>query len=114
LCQRYYYRVTATAPYGLLGTLTGSTTGIALGNIKLPVTMRTIPTVLDTSAMNTFYWESGGNNNNTPTSLAIGGSCNNTIGQLYIVGAGKFVQGVVYDLFGNNNAATYVGFGAEL
>ena len=76
--------------------------------------MRTIPTVLDTSAMNTFYWESGGNNNNTPTSLAIGGSCNNTIGQLYIVGAGKFVQGVVYDLFGNNNAATYVGFGAEL
>jgi hypothetical protein len=113
-CQRYYYRATAGNPYGLLGSLTGSTTGIALGNIKFPVTMRVIPTALDTSAMNTFYWESGANSGNTATAFTLGGSVSNTVGQLYITGAGKFVQGVVYDLFGNNNGTAYTGFSAEL
>jgi hypothetical protein len=113
-CQRYYYRATAGNPYGLLGSLTGSTTGIALGNIKFPVTMRVIPTALDTSAMNTFYWESGANSGNTATAFTLGGSVSNTIGQLYITGTGKFVQGVVYDLFGNNNGTAFVGFSAEI
>jgi len=115
-CQRYYYRTTSAANSNPAYTLfcTGfatSTTGI-LATVNLPVAMRIAPTALDTSAMSTFYSE-GGNTWNTPTSVSIGGSTQNNLGQIVIVKSG-FTSGANYLIFSNNSTAAFLGFTAEL
>jgi hypothetical protein len=88
-----------------------STTGI-LATVNFPVSMRIAPTALDTSAMSTFYSE-GGNTWNTPTSISIGGSIQNNLGQIVIVKSG-FTSGANYLIFSNNTTTAFLGFTAEL
>ena len=55
-CQRYYYRITATAPYQLYGSGFAETSTQSYAFVKFPVTMRTNPTALESSGTNSNYW----------------------------------------------------------
>ena len=115
-CQRYYYRTSSATnsnpAYSLFCTGFASSTTQILATVNFPVSMRIAPSALDTSAMSTFYSE-GGNTWNTPTSISIGGSIQNNLGQIVIVKSG-FTSGANYLIFSNNTTTAFLGFTAEL
>jgi len=115
-CQRYYYRTSSAnnsnPAYSLFCTGFASNTTTILSTVNFPVSMRVAPTALDTSAMSTFYSE-GGNTWNTPTSISIGGSIQNNLGQIVITKSG-FTSGANYLIFSNNTNTAFLGFTAEL
>jgi hypothetical protein len=116
-CQRYYFRTGSqynnNPNYSLLGMGIASTTGAVPVAINFPVPMRVQPTSIETSAMNTFYWE-GAAIGNTPTSVTIGGSCTNNLGQVVVNKASSFTATMPYFLFAYNTTGCYIGFNAEL
>ena len=116
-CQRYYYRTgsqyNSNPNYSLLGIGYASSTGSVPVAINLPVSMRIAPTSIDTSSTNTFYWE-GTATGNTPTSVTLGGSAQNNLGQIVLNKTSSFTVGGLYFLFSNNTTAAYIGFSAEL
>jgi len=115
-CQRYYYRTTSAANsnpnYTLFSTGFATSTTQILATVNLPVSMRIAPTALDTSAMSTFYSE-GGTTWNTPTSISLGGSTQNDLGQIVVVKT-SFTSGANYLIFSNNTTTAFLGFTAEL
>ena len=118
LCQRYYYKTTAS---GQNGNYTNFCVGNAYGNntincmLQLPVSMRTYPTTLDTSAMATFIYETGSSSGNTPTSIAINANANqNQLAYFDVNKTGAFTNAAMYKILANNNTSAYLGFGAEL
>lgn len=113
-CQRYYYRVTAELAYGFFGT--GKAFNADTLNIIVPfhVTMQATPT-LETSAMNTFYYETGGTAGNTPTSIVVNASSGGkNAGAINVAKTGAFTTGSYYWLVANNTTSAYIGFIAEL
>ena len=110
-CQRYYERKT-TAAYGLYG-LSYANSGNLYVFMPFEVQKRVTPTVLDTSAVGTFYWENGVATGNTATSVSLGGSCTADVGQMQLVKAASFTAGTPYGVF-SYTAGGYVGFSAEL
>ena len=117
LCQRYYYRTGSQSNgnpvYTQFGVGYAINTGAIAVAINLPVSMRVAPTVLDTSAMNTFYWEGGGVGN-TPNSIAIGGSNQNNLGQVVVSKTSSFTTNATYWFFTNGVSTGFLGFSAEL
>jgi hypothetical protein len=56
LCQRYYYQIKPTAPYGLFASgISSSTTGAEI-MISYPVTLRSNTVTLTTSTISNFQW----------------------------------------------------------
>jgi hypothetical protein len=55
LCQRYYYRATASTVTDMYGNAFAYNTAIAMGLIPFPVTMRVAPSALETSGTATDY-----------------------------------------------------------
>ena len=55
-CQRYYYRITATASYQLYGSGFAEVSTLSYAFVKFPVTMRTNPTALESSGTNSNYF----------------------------------------------------------
>jgi hypothetical protein len=114
-CQRYYYRQAPSAIYGNFGFGNAETTGALSVQLHFPVTMRTAPTVLDTSAMGTFYYQTGGTAGNTPTTITM--NANQTtpnIGLLQVNKTTSFTVGAMYFLAANNTATGFLGVSAEL
>jgi hypothetical protein len=114
-CQRYYYRETSNVANGVLSTacLSYSTTQI-LGFVPFPVTMRTTPTAIDTSAMSTFAWDRGNTGSgNTPSSIGADTTMNNQIG-VFVATASSITANSIYRFYSNNTSAAYIGFTAEL
>jgi hypothetical protein len=111
-CQRYYFRANSTSGYKTLAAGYGSGTNTLNVGTALPTQMRVIPTVLDTSALSTFYYESA-SGGTTPTTMALGTQTTEVYGTVNITKTGAFTAGNAYWLYSNNGAA-YLGFSAEL
>jgi hypothetical protein len=110
-CQRYYYRVSgANGPYNTWGTGFGTGTTSATIYAPLMVTMRTTPTVLDSSTIG-IYDASAIVNMTSPTINAneSGIGIVAVSGTVSVAVSGKFYKGIF-----NNSASAYIGFGAEL
>jgi hypothetical protein len=114
-CQRYYYRITASATYSRFPTLgTGISTTSVHMPLTLPVTMRTSPSVIDTGGAFRIYDGVG-----VVSVASIGLISSTDIGASntsYIaanVAAGATVYRP-YMLTADNSASAYIGFGAEL
>jgi hypothetical protein len=110
-CQRYYWRNVATAAYAPLtnlGWAYSSSNGTFL--VNFPVRMRIAPTSLDYGGSIQFLEANGGQT--AVTSLASG---NATPLQTDItLTASGLTSGRVGWIRGNNDAASYIGFSAEL
>ena len=113
-CQRYYERVTSEQLYGVFGMGKAYDTGTLQIVVPFKVTKRTAPSALDTSAMSSFQYETGGTSGNTPTSLTLGALNSSNIATLYVAKTSSFTTGLLYYLMGNNNASAYVGWSSEL
>jgi hypothetical protein len=111
-CQRYYWRNTATNANGaMVPSAFAYNATTAIGTMSCPVTMRTSPTVLETSGLNfrkfddTIYAMSAltfDSSKTSPNIISIAGTiAGATAGWTGTVGA-------------NSNAAAYIGVGAEL
>ena len=115
LCQRYYYRSgsgTLTGAYWRHGMgLAQTTTGLHF-LINLPVAMRIVPTVMDTSTLSYLCaWD--GSSAIALTGLTIDQQ-SNVLGCATATVASGLTQYRPYELMNNNNAGGYVGFSAEL
>jgi hypothetical protein len=111
-CQRYYWRNTATNANGaMIPSAFAYSATTAIGTMSCPVTMRTSPTVLETSGLNfrkfddTIYAMTAltfDSSKTNPNIISIAGTiAGATAGWTGTVGA-------------NSNAAAYIGVGAEL
>jgi hypothetical protein len=118
LCQRYYYRLNTAneqGNYTIFGWGHAYGTGIINVTINLPVSMRTYPTTLDTSAMSTFQYETGTTSGTTPTSIAINNNSNSFwMASIDVNKSASFTNAASYKLQAANNKTAYLGFGAEL
>ena len=114
-CQRYYYRNTAGGAYGTVAnSLNCTSTTVIEGTVRLPVTMRIAPYSLDTSNL---LFQDGVNSITANGTFAIqaGSGANSNLPYFYYThGSAAFTQFRYYYLSGNNNAAGYIGFSAEL
>lgn len=112
-CQRYYYRITSGSAYGYLtgSSSSGGTNGVGCP-LYLPIPMRTTPTVLDYSNIRIDDTYASANAVTTATIQS-----NQSTNQIAIINA-TWTSGIVtgrwYILSANNNAAAYIGVGAEL
>ena len=111
LCQRYYYRNSASNSYSWLSGMgiAGSTT-VADIPIQLPVTMRTTPTVLDTG--NIAINDNVGSLITATFTLNTANLTNSTTA-VRATSSGLTLYRS-YNIVANNNAAAYIGFSAEL
>ena len=113
LCQRYYYRNTASALYSIMsGTGIATNTTVCDVPVQLPVTMRTYPTTLDTSSIAL---------QDTITVYSTGTWTINTAlystqipSVRYTHGSAVLTQYRPYYISANNNSSAYLGLGAEL
>jgi hypothetical protein len=112
-CQRYYFRAQSTSGYKVLATGFATSTGELRSSVQLPVQMRTIPTLTETSAMATFYWEGAPGGGTTPTNIVTTTLITENLATVSVTKTATFTSGAVYLLFSNNTAA-FLGFGAEL
>jgi hypothetical protein len=114
LCQRYYYRLTASGSGGFLVSGSSAVTStLTRGLVQFPVTMRTAPTSLEqTGTASDYQVVAGGgaiNCSSVPsladatTSFLVVGS---TVASGLTVGGSNYVR--------SNNSNVYFGFSAEL
>ena len=111
-CQRYYCRQGGDSVYQTFGSGWATATNGVNIKVKLPVTMRVTPTVLDSGSLILFDEVNAGV---TFSGLAIIGTQS---GKDLVFLAPSSVSGLTqyrsYDLSANNSISAYVGFGAEL
>jgi hypothetical protein len=110
-CQRYYWRQTATTTtswYAGFGSADSTTTGVI--NIPLPVTMRTVPSSIETSNIRLNDWITP----TATTSMTLSG--NSTPSTVVIVGtvASGLTQFRPMLFQANNNLSSFIGINAEL
>jgi hypothetical protein len=111
MCQRYYYRHTASTVYNAYGMGSGVGTTGANIFIQNPITMRTKPTSVDFSNV-TIYDQASFI---TVTNLTINSSTEGTNATLLTATvAASGVQFRPYVLMANNTTSSYVGLSAEL
>jgi hypothetical protein len=113
LCQRYYFRNTATTTFGAFSVYAPaiSATDIFLP-IQLPVTMRISPSSLETSNIQVLDGTTGYSGgtfiidpvSNSPSYATV----------RYTHGSGVFTVFRPYGYRGNNNAGAFIAFSAEL
>jgi len=117
-CQRYYYRVISQGAYDSFGPGFAYLTTNALFTVPFPVTMRTVPTI-DNSSASAFRVTDG----NTSTAATGIGQQNGTATFAGVSNQGSVINVTVasgltqyrpYFLGANNAAGTYLGFSAEL
>jgi hypothetical protein len=112
LCQRYYYRISASGNYTSFGLGITYATTTALLNMPLPVTMRTAPTAADFSAAGNFVIYDGGTNS-TVTAIVLSYVSTNSISMTGTTGATMTAARPAL-LEANVALAAYIGVTAEL
>ena len=113
-CQRYYYRLTPGITNGLFVAGSGLTTTDIRYALKLPVTMRTIPTALDAAAVGKFRTTDGVNASSTITAIAfISSTASQDIVEIYTGGGTSVIPFRPYYLECSASDA-YLGVTAEL
>jgi len=112
MCQRYYYRYTAsasnTAP--MLGIMIGAGLGLAQGIVKFPTTMRVVPTSIDFSSLK--LWDPGASSAVTITGATVSSasaSTDNAYGNFTAASGVTIFR--TYILYADNG---YLGYSAEL
>jgi hypothetical protein len=109
-CQRYYYRTGEISSYGVIGvaSLISNTSGRA--SVALPVTMRTLPTSIDSS---TLAIGIPGSSAVAISSVALSNTSLNypTISFTFPT---NFSANQIVMLTANNSTSAYLGFSAEL
>jgi hypothetical protein len=110
-CQRYYQRKTGTALFSLFGFGFANSTTNALIQFPLPVEMRVAPTSIDSSTLRITDLASA----SAVTSVTLSASSSPSFvqGDFGASGGGLTAQRS-YFLSGDNSAAAFVGFSAEL
>ena len=115
LCQRYYFRTTPGIAAGLLASGNAITTTDARFALKVPVTMRVIPTAIDTSAMATINFADGANAEITPTGISlIASTSSQDLVQVYATAASGLTAFRPYYLKANASTTAFIGLTAEL
>ena len=115
-CQRYYVRNSSSGGYITLAITREGAYNANLCDLAYmpPVTMRTTPTAIDTSAMASFYWENSASvSGNTPASVTLSVSNSPAILAATINKTAGFTSGIPYALYSYNTTA-YIGWSAEL
>jgi hypothetical protein len=110
-CQRYYYRAVADSAYGWFGMMSHASTTLGLMVITLPVTMRAAPTLFESSAIGAFQYIGP---TGTLSSLSLSTDGNNSRQIAVNVNGGSFTGASAGFLRASNNAAAFIGAGAEL
>jgi len=113
LCQRYYYRTTADTTFAYLGFGMCVSTTVAKIQITPPVTMRIVPTTLDTPTVSTLRLTDGVTGT-TATAVAYDTDTTNEIMTFNVSVASGLTQFRPIFFGANNSAVAYIGFGAEL
>jgi hypothetical protein len=112
-CQRYYYRLNAGGAYSrfALGIYSASTGAEII--VNLPVTLRIVPTAVETSTIGN-YFLTDSVNNQALTGMGI--STHSTLNTILITPSisGGGTQFRPAELISNNSTTTYLGFSAEL
>jgi hypothetical protein len=114
LCQRYYYRATASTSFaymnGLIGT-TGTASGIC--NLTIPVTLRAAATAVDYSSLR--FQAANDSGNQAVTALTINSATNNSVSPAFDVSCSSgLTSNAYYRLSANGSTSAYVGVSAEL
>jgi hypothetical protein len=110
-CYRYYYRAIAESAYGWFGQMHHPSTVLGLMPITVPVNMRTIPSVIESSAIGAFQYF-GATGTLSSLSLSSDGSNSRQI-TVNVNGSGFAVNGSGF-LRASNNVAAFIGIQAEL
>jgi hypothetical protein len=114
-CQRYYYRTTPGIAAGLLASGNAITTTDARFALKVPVTMRVIPTAIETSSMATINFADGANPEIAPTGIVlIGSTSSQDLVQVYATAASGLTAFRPYYLKANASTTAFIGLTAEL
>ncbi len=112
LCQRYYFRHTASASYSRFATVWAANSTQLYGYLQLPVPMRANPTVLEVSTANLFQVFDGASN------ITITGFGSDQMDYLTPSFSATVASGLTtaraYQLLANNSTSAYIAFGAEL
>jgi hypothetical protein len=113
-CQRYYYRFTGNAAGYAIASMgnDASSTTAGQAHLKFPVTMRIIPSTLETAG--TWYYAQYAGSSVTLTALTWNLSTSPDVGVIAITAASGLSTTVKYQLLSNNTTASYVAFSAEL
>jgi hypothetical protein len=111
-CQRYYFRQTANASQSATGhgTVYAASATNAIGNLKLPVTMRIPPSSVDYSAV---AFQNYGGSQYSISSFGINTAISNE-NVVEIEGATTGMTAGHVGRFINNSSTGYLGFNAEL
>jgi hypothetical protein len=111
-CQRYYYRQGGFQPYQVVATGWGTATFTVQTKLRLPVTMRTTPSVLDSA---TLIFLDQVNAGVAVSGLSIVTAQSSPDCVYFTVSSGSGItQYRSYDLVTNNSTSGYLGIGAEL
>jgi hypothetical protein len=113
-CQRYYWRSTASTLYGTLGVGIATSTTNANVQMKCPVTMRVTPTSIDYSTIGNLRLTEGVGGFTCTGTLILSGESSPEVPFVAGVTSTGLTQYRTYFLSGNNSAAAFVGFSAEL
>jgi hypothetical protein len=111
-CQRYYYRSSNNSNYSTYGTGFSWGTTTCNSYIKLPVSMRVVPTSFDYS--NVIFQDSSFSGAGTQTITLATAQSNSDVATVETANATGLTANRVVYLRNNNNANGYVGFSAEL
>jgi hypothetical protein len=109
-CQRYYVRIGGSALYEPFGLGFGWSTTRAGIQVKLPVTMRTVPSALDFATPMTL----SDSVTATAVTTATLGDSGKDVALVRADVASGLTQYRPYNLAANNSTSAYVGFSAEL
>jgi hypothetical protein len=113
-CQRYYIRLGGDSNYQPLSTWASAYSGTSIDTIPvpLPVTMRVVPTTLETG---TLAISDGTTVTAGTGTFSYGGSNGKQIVHMkYVHGSAVLTQYRSYCIVANNSTSAYLAFGAEL
>jgi hypothetical protein len=111
-CQRYYYRLAGQDLFATIGFGTANASNQATIAVNNPVSMRTLPTAVESSGL--ALWDGVSSFATTALVLRSGHQTFNTTTLLVTVAANPLPQFRPYFLFTNNNASGFFGVSAEL
>jgi len=114
LCQRYYWRHTATGVFTQFGFATSRGSAASEFFVQYPVTMRAIATTLDYASLKTSLYAGGTSQAVTSATLSTA-NLSNSAGVLNLTSAASIGSaGQALQVIADNSASAYIGFGAEL
>ena len=111
-CQRYYWRSTPNTGLGMYGLGMAGNSTLAVVSLKLPVTMRVIPTSIDVPS--TITWLKLTNYASTNWTISAIALLDSTFDNLMLNVTSSSMTANQALILGNNNSGGFIGASAEL